>query len=112
MKIDWFVKCLLLIIAILLGIIAQRPYVAPPVVKAESVGTYYPLYIEPGPVSLPGRDALGNVLGRVVVDLRNGNVWGFPELSSGPSPANAFNPTVATSHPFLLGRWALTDMDK
>jgi hypothetical protein len=112
MKIDWFVKSLLLIIVIFLGIIALRHYMAPPLVKAESFGTYYPLYVEPGPVSLPARDGRSNALGRVVIDLRNGNVWEFPDLSSGPSSVNAFNPTVAISHPFLLGRWALADMDK
>jgi len=108
MKTDWFVKFLLLVIAIFLGIIAVRPYLAPPVVEAQSGGGY-PVYFAPGYVSL--LDSNGhNVWGREAIDLRNGNIWGFPGFTQ-----EAFRPldnTLPTSHPILLGKYALADMDK
>jgi hypothetical protein len=42
MKIDRSVKSLLMVIAFSLGVIALRPYVAPPVVEAQS-GEGYPV---------------------------------------------------------------------
>ncbi|MGA3323686.1 MAG: hypothetical protein ABSF45_04385 [Terriglobia bacterium] len=53
-----------------------------------------------------------NVTGRIVIDLRNGNVWGFPEFLETSPQDFVMNPHVPTSHPVLLGKWALTDMDK
>ena len=110
MKIDWFVKFLLLVIVILLGVIALRLYVAPPVVKAESLGTYFPLHIEPGNVNLTSPDGKYSGVGKLVIDLRNGNIWGFPALGTVPRSLSDFTPI--TSHPYLVGKWALTDMDK
>jgi hypothetical protein len=48
----------------------------------------------------------------VVVDLRNGNIWGFPTLQPDPYPAAGAITTPPTSRPFLLGKFALADMDK
>lgn len=108
MRIDWFVKVLLMVIAIFLGIIALRPYVAPPVVEAQA-DEGYPVYIERGAVWLPSPKG-GSVAGRVVIDLRNGNIWGFPGFTQ--DTFDVFDKTLPTSHPILLGKWALTDMDK
>jgi len=80
MKIDRFVKFLLLVIAVSLAGLALRPYVAPPVVEAQS-GDGYPFYIEPGTAMLRAPDGSRHVLGKVVVDMRNGNVWGFPTMA-------------------------------
>ena len=108
MKIDWFVKSLLLLIALFLGIIALRPYVAPPVVQAQAAEGY-PIHFEPGAVWLP--DGHGNnVPGRVVEDLRNGNIWGFPGFTQ--DTFDTFDKSLPTSHPVLLGKYALTDLDK
>src|SRR5258705_5493263 len=46
-KIDGLVKTLLLLITIFLGVIAFRPAIVPPAVKAQS-SEGYPFYIEPG----------------------------------------------------------------
>ena len=73
MKIDGFVKMLLLVIAIFLGIIALRPYAAPPVAEALSGGAY-PVYIEPGNVAMSSADGRHNEVGKHVIDLRNGNL--------------------------------------
>jgi hypothetical protein len=111
MKIDRFVKFLLLVIAVSLGVIAVRPYVAPPVVEAQS-GDGYPFYVEPGTAMLRAPDGTRQVLGKVVVDMRSGNIWGFPTMTQDPYPAAGAQTTPQTSHPFLLGKFALTDMDK
>ena len=110
MKTDWLVKFLLLVIAVSLAAIALRRYVVPPAVIAQSVEAQA-LYVEPGTVMLRAPDGSRNVLGKVVIDLRNGNVWGFPTLQQGPYPA-ATNSALSTSHPFLLGKFALEDMNK
>jgi hypothetical protein len=111
MKIDWFTKVLLLVIAASLVVIAVRPYLAPTEVLAQS-GEGHHFYVEPGTSILRAPDASRQVLGQVVVDLRNGNVWGFPTLTQDPYPTAGTNTTPQTSHPFLLGRFALEDADK
>jgi len=111
MKIDRFVKFLLLVIAVPLAGLALRPYLAPLVVEAQS-GEGYPFYIEPGTSMLRAPDGSRQVLGKVVVDMRNGNVWGFPTMTQDPYPAAGTQTTPQTSHPFLLGKFALADMDK
>ncbi|HEX3354782.1 MAG TPA: hypothetical protein VHS34_18330 [Terriglobales bacterium] len=115
MNIDSCTKSLLLAIALLLGAIALRPYVAPNVapttVQADS-GSGYPVFVEPGISVLRAADGSQQVLGKVVVDLRNGNIWGFPTMTQDPYPAAGANSKPQTSHPFLLGRYALADIDK
>lgn len=110
MKIDGLVKFLLLVIAIFLGVIALRPYVAPRIVEAQSGGAH-PIYVEPGAVELYAQNGR-NVMGRIVIDLRNGNVWGFPEFLETSPQEFAMSPHVPTSHPVLLGKYALGDLDK
>jgi hypothetical protein len=111
MKIDRFVKSLLLVIAVSLIMIALRFYVSPPAVQAQS-GEGRALYVEPGIAMLRAPDGSRQVLGKVVVDLRNGNIWGFPTMTQDPYPAAGTNSTPPTSRPFLLGKFALTEMDK
>jgi hypothetical protein len=111
MKVDLSVKVLLFAIAVSLGAIALRPYVAPPVVAAQS-GEAGAFYVEPGVSMLRAPDGSQQVLGKVVVDLRNGNIWGFPTLQQDPYPAAGARTTPPTSHPFLLGRYALGDVEK
>lgn len=111
MKIDTYVKCLLLVIAVFLGIIALHPYLAPPAVMAQS-GDGHGLYVEPGVAMLRAPDGSRQVLGKVVIDMRNGNIWGFPTLTQDVYPAAGANTTPPVSHPFLLGRFALADVEK
>jgi hypothetical protein len=70
------------------------------------------LYVEPGVKMLRAPDGSKQVFGKVVVDLQTGNVWGFPTLTNDPYPSNRANSQMETSHPILLGRFALEDMDK
>lgn len=111
MKADHSVKVLLLVIAVSLSAIALRPYIAPSVVAAQSVEPG-PFYIEPGVVVLRAPDGSQQVLGKVVVDLRNGNIWGFPTLTQDPYPAAGAKTTPPVSHPFLLGKFAFADTAK
>jgi hypothetical protein len=111
MKLDRMQTYLLLLIAVFLAAIAVRPYVALPAVQAQS-SEAYPFYVEPGTYMLRAPDGSQQVLGKVVIDMRNGNIWGFPTLIREPYPATGTQTTPQTSHPFLLGKFALSDMDK
>jgi hypothetical protein len=111
MKADRQVKALLLAIAVFLAWIAVRPYVAPVAAYADA-GEGYRVFVEPGVSMLRAPDGTKQVFGKVVVDLRNGNVWGFPTLQQDPYPSSGTGAKPQTSHPFLLGTYALTDMDR
>lgn len=110
MKNDWLTKILLLAIAVFLGTIALRPVLAPPPVRADA--QTYPFYIEPGTAMLRAPDGSRQVWGKVVVDLRNGKVWGFPTLTQDPYPVDQINSLPPTSRPFLLAKYAFADTDK
>ena len=73
---------LLAVIAIALVVLAARPYLAPPAVHADD-NSWDPMYIEPG-VYMLRRPQGGQVLGKVAVNLRTGNVYGFPTTTSDP----------------------------
>ncbi len=101
---------LLLLIAIALLAIAARPYLRPEAARADSEP--YPFYIEPGTQMLRAPDGSQQVLGRVVIDMRNGKVWGFPTTSTDVYPINPMNSKPQVSHPFALGRFAFEEADK
>jgi hypothetical protein len=105
-----FVKIVLLMIAVSLSAIALRLYLAPPPVQAQF--STENIYIEPGTYMLRAPDGNQNVMGRVVVDLRTGNIWGFPTFTGDPYPSTSSSSTPPVSHPFLLGHFALSDMSK
>ena len=107
-------KCtnfLLLIIAIALVAIAVRPYTAPRVVEAQS-SSPYPFYFEPGTQMVRAPDGTKQLYGRVVVDMRNGKVWGFPTYTPDTYPVNQMDTKPQTSHPIYLGRFAFEDIDR
>ena len=109
MKPDTVTKSLLAVIAVLLAIIAARPLVSPAPARA-AVDDSTAIYIEPGTTNLRSPDGSRNVIGKVVVDLNNGNVWGFPTLTTAPYPLDATKPTPPVSHPFYLGRYDFAAM--
>jgi len=103
------IKALLILIAALLVIIAFRPVLNPPPVKAQA-GDDFPLYFEPGAYMLRAPDGSRQVWGKVAVDMRTGKVWGFPTLQpQSPYPIDMTKTAPPTSHPFYLGRFALGD---
>jgi hypothetical protein len=101
---------LLLIIAIALVAIAVRPLVSPRAAEAQS--TVYPFYIEPGSELLRKPDGSAQVYGKVVIDMRNGKVWGFPTNAPQSYPSNGLQNKPPTSRPFELGKFAFEDIDK
>ena len=108
MKLDGLVKVLLVVIAIFVGVIAFRPVATPPSVLAQT-GSPYPFFIEQGTVSLKKPD--GNVTwGKVVVDMRTGDVWGFPmKAQNTPYPVYGQGDNSKVSHPMYLGRMAFEE---
>lgn len=107
---------LLAVIAIALTAIAVRPYVHPAPVAAQAVpiglsGNADPIYVEPG-VFMLRQPQGGQVLGRVTVNLRTGNVWGFPTGSPDPYPVSPMDSKPQVSHAIPLGRFALSEADR
>ena len=108
-KLDWLVKCLLVVIALLLGIVTFRPVVDPAPVLAQG-GSAYPFHIEQGTVSLKKPDGT-TTWGKVVVDMRSGDVWGFPmKAQNTPYPVYGPGDTSKVSHPMYLGRMAFDEV--
>lgn len=102
---------LLSVIALLLLAILARPLWTPVAVSADA-SKPASLYFEPGVFMLRAPDASQQVLGKVAVDLRTGTVWGFPTLTQDPYPSSALDSKPQTSHPFVLGRFAVEDTAK
>ena len=98
---------LLAVIALLLFALVLRPLKSPEPVLAQSPDTDY--YFEPGVFLVRAPDTSQQVYAKVVVDLRNGRIWGFPTLTPLPYPSDPIYNKAETSHPFLLGRFALED---
>jgi hypothetical protein len=104
MKTDRHLKSILLLIALLLFVIAARPYLGPQrVVGQSSEGNDF--YIEPGTFMLRAPGGNGQGYGRVVVDLKTGDVWGFPTITPDPYPTDATKSQPPVSEPFYLGKF-------
>jgi len=111
MNTRWFTNFLLLLIALALIAIAAGQYLKPQAARAQS-SEPYPFYIEPGTQMLRAPDGSKQVYGRVVIDMRDGKVWGFPTNSADTYPTNAVDTKPQVSHPFALGRFAFEDVAK
>jgi hypothetical protein len=98
-----FDRILLLAIAVFLGMMALRPWFSPEPVRAAGEPRH--LYIEPGTYMLRSPDASRQVVGKVVVDLSTGKIWGFPTLSDSPYPVDTTKSTPPVSSPLYLGRY-------
>jgi hypothetical protein len=84
-----------------------------PLVQAVQAQTSSPLiYVEPGVTMLRAPDGSRQVLGKVVIDLRNGNIWGFPTAVQEPFPVDVTKSKPPTSTPFRLGRFDLSVLDR
>jgi hypothetical protein len=99
---------LLSIIALLLFAIAIRPFRNPEPVQAQSSSSN--LFIEPGTHMLRAPDNRRQAIGKVVVDMRTGRVWGFPTNGPQPYPKNTVTSRIEVSHPFEIGRFAFEEM--
>jgi len=101
---------LLAVIALLLLALVLRPFKSPEPVLAQSPDTDF--YFEPGVFLVRAPDNSQQVYAKIVVDLHNGRVWGFPTLTPLPYPSDPIYNKPQTSHPFLVGRFALEDTKK
>ena len=61
----------------------------------------YDFYIEPGTHMLRAPGGSLQVLGKVVVDMKTGDVWGFPTLSADPYPIDITKPEPPQSPSIL-----------
>jgi hypothetical protein len=102
---------LLLLVVIALAAIAARPWLVPAPAQADTAG-FYPVVIEPGTQMLRTPDGTRQVYGRVIVDLTNGKIWGFPTTTTAVYPIDVSNPKPPVSHPFLLGTFDFQDMTR
>jgi len=105
MKTDLYTKIILTTIAALLGILALRPLAAPLTVRAEGRVPYMLLQFDEKlrQIESPrGR----SIMGRVAIDLRTGNIYGFPTDAVG-YPRNPGKSEIPVSDPILLGRFNL-----
>jgi hypothetical protein len=64
------------------------------------------LYVEPGTTTIRSPDGNSQTEGKMMIDLRNGDVWGFPTIVSGsPYPVDTLNNKPAVAKPIYLGRF-------
>lgn len=110
MESDRFVRAALMLIVAFLGLIALRPYVSPPAAQAQAPDLY-PLYIEPDVHTIRVPDGTGEFFGKIIIDMRNGNVWGFPTGSRMPYPIKLGN-EAPVSHPVFLGKFDFAALNK
>ncbi len=110
MKLNSFDRAILVLLTIFLGVMALRPLFTPEVARAQANVDH--LYIEPGIKTLLAPDRTRQVQGKVVVDLTNGNIWGFPTSTEAPYPIDAAKPQPATSSPMYLGKFDFAGMQR
>lgn len=108
MRFDWITRLLLLAIAAFLGVLVFRPVVQPQPVFAQD-SSAYPFSIQQGLVTLRKSDGT-QTWGKVAVDMRNGDVWGFPmPAQNTPYPVYGSSDTPKVSHPMYLGKMAFSE---
>ncbi len=66
-------------------------------------GDSYPFYVEPGYTTIRKPDGTAQMYGKVVIDMRNGDIWGFPTLTQSPYPIDSAQTKPPKSHPLY---WA------
>jgi len=103
-----YIAFLLTVIALFLGMIALRPVISPGAVLAQSDFSY--LYVEPRTTLLRKPNGDQQVEGKMVIDMRNGDIWGFPTLSSTPYPIDTLRSTPPVSTPMYLGKFDFSKM--
>lgn len=104
MPLDRFTKTILVLIAILLASLVVLPITQPAPVRAQA-SEAYPFFIEPGVTTIRKPDGTAQMYGKMVVDMRTGDIWGFPTLTQSPYPIDATQTKPPTSHPMYLGKF-------
>jgi hypothetical protein len=107
MKLDRCIQLLLVCITLLLAALVGRPLAQPAPVQAQSDNSSF--YVEPGYTMLRKPDGSGQMYGKMMIDMRTGDVWGFPTLAESPYPIDATKSEPPRSRPMYLGKFVLSD---
>ncbi len=99
---------LLAVIAVALVAIALRPFFWPSPAQAQRSDPQF--YIEPGTTRLRAPGGSAELIGKVVVNLETGDIWGFPTLTSAPYPVDVTKSEPPVSQPMYLGRFDFSSM--
>lgn len=108
MTLQKITQLLLTILATALTTLAVDHLARPKAVSAQPSGNEDPFYVEPGVYMLRVPTG-GQVLGKVMINLRTGSVWGFPTTSNDPYPMSPIENKQQVSHPIPLGRFAIAE---
>lgn len=107
---DTYSKILLSVIAVSLAAIALRPLFQPAPAHAQLTEPQW--YIEPGTTRLRAPDGSAELIGKVVVNLGTGQIWGFPTLTPAPYPIDVAKTEPPVSRPMYLGRFDFPAMKR
>lgn len=108
MALDRLSKTFLLLIAVFLGILVFRPMFQPAPVRAQAEEAY-PFYVEPGYTTIRKPDGTAQMYGKVIIDMRNGDIWGFPTLTTSPYPIDSAQTKPPKSSPMYLGKFMFNE---
>jgi hypothetical protein len=109
---DAMFRRLLILTPLLLVADLAKGLLSPVAQTVQAQNSSPPIYVEPGVTMLRAPDGSRQVLGKVVIDLRNGNIWGFPTTVQQPFPVDVTKSQPPTSIPFRLGRFDLSVLDQ
>ena len=105
---DLYSRIALTVIALSLAVIAIQHALSPAPVQAQSDSPS--LYVEPGVTSLVNLDGSSAGTGKVVIDLRSGEIWGYPTIAAGAVyPIGGTNKPPVVK-PIYLGKFDFTAM--
>jgi hypothetical protein len=102
-RVDLYTKVVLTAAVLLLGALAVQPLLNPAAVRAEAEAAS--LYIEPGLTRIPGPNLGPDTMGKLVIDLKTGDAWGFPTIFT-----NYREPAI--SKPIYVGRMDFAAMKR
>jgi len=94
----------------MLALLVVREYEKPVVVLAQSDRAS--IFVEPGFLTLRNPDGLTQVQGKMVINLNNGEIWGFPTLQNSPYPVNPTTTKPPVSKPMYLGQFDFSAMKR
>jgi len=107
---QYYRSAVLTAIAVALCAIAVHSWMDAPRVHAESSGSNY--FVEPGINPIPTADRLGQTQGKVVINLQNGEIWGFPTSSNFLYPVDQTSQQPPLSKPVYLGKFDFSAMKR
>ena len=108
-RVDLYTKAVLTAIALLLAVLAFRPIFSPSAVQAQADSPS--LYIEPGVTTIQSPDGSYEGAGKMVIDLRTGDAWGFPTIQAAAVHRMGASKTPVIK-PSYLGRFDFSAMKR